>query len=32
VAEPPNLSWLKSVWSPFYKDNPANAPETEQIR
>ena len=32
VAEPTNLSRLKSGRSPFYKDNPANALKTEQIR
>ena len=31
VAELSNLFKLKSTWSPFYKDNPANAPKTEQI-
>ena len=32
VAAPTNLSRLKSARSTFYKDNPANALKTEQIR
>ena len=32
VAAPANLSRLKSARSLFYKDNPANALKTEQLR